>query len=49
MSSTYPKAPGVCLTSPATPSLPLPPTPTGQLTEVATPTFFLKSGETLER
>ena len=29
MSSTYPSAPCVCLTSPATPSLPLPPRPTG--------------------
>ena len=34
-------APGVCFTSPATPSLPLPPTPAGQFTDVPTPTFFL--------
>src|SRR6185503_13231605 len=33
-------APGVCLTTPATPSLPWPPTPTGQFTEVAKPTFI---------
>src|SRR5262252_172717 len=35
--STYPIAPGVCLITPATPSLPLPPTPTGQLTAVPAP------------
>src|SRR5712691_8692633 len=40
---------GVCFTSPATPSLPLPPTPTGQLTAVATPTRLLQSGDDLAR
>ncbi len=41
--------PGVCATRPETPSLPLPPTPTGQLTDVATPTFSLNVGDTLAR
>src|SRR5437762_2160404 len=40
---------GVCLTRPATPSLPLPPTPVGQFTAVATPTFLPHSGEDLAR
>src|SRR4051794_40618660 len=40
---------GDCLTRPATPSLPLPPTPVGQFTAVATPTRLLHSGETLAR
>src|SRR5437764_10697850 len=34
---------GVCLISPATPSLPLPPRPTGQLTEVPRPTLVSHS------
>src|SRR4030095_453914 len=49
MSSTYPSAPGVCWTSPATPSLPAPPRPTGQLTELALPTLVFHSGETFFR
>src|SRR5258708_23597791 len=36
--------PGVCLTSPATPLLPLAVTPVGQLTVVPSPTWLLKSG-----
>src|SRR5262249_10201780 len=39
----------VCWTDPATPSLPLLPTPAGQLTAVAMPTFFFHSGEVLAR
>ena len=39
--------PGVCLTKPATPSLPLPPKPAGQLTAVALPTLVAQSGLTL--
>ena len=46
MSSTYPIAAGVCLTRPATPSLPLAPTPVGQLSEVAIPTVFFQLAET---
>ena len=33
----------------ATPSLPLPPTPTGHLTEVPSPTLVFHSGLTLDR
>src|SRR5579884_1066564 len=40
---------GVCSTWPATPSLPLPPRPTGQLTEVFEPTLLFHSGLTFER
>src|ERR1700716_2459246 len=36
-------APGVCLTSAATPPLPLPVTPVGQVTVVPSPTWVLKS------
>ncbi len=49
MSSTYPIEPGVCFTRPDTPSLPLPPTPTGQLTEVAIPTFSLNSSDIFDK
>ena len=49
MSSTYPMAPGVCLTRPATPGFPLPPRPTGQLSAVLTPTRFFHSGDTFAR
>jgi hypothetical protein len=49
MSSTYPIDPGTCCTSPDTPSLPLPPTPVGQFTAVATPTRFFHSGDVLAR
>src|SRR6266403_4244529 len=37
-------APGVCLTSPATPLLPLAVTAVGQVTIVPSPTWVLKSG-----
>src|SRR3990172_2538557 len=47
-SSTYPTAPGVCATVAATPSLPRPPSPTGQLTDVPLPTRRCHSGLTLE-
>ena len=49
INSTYPIAPGVCPTSAATPSFPLPPTPTGQFTDVLTPTLLFHSGDTFER
>src|ERR1019366_8057130 len=49
MSSTYPSAPDVCCTRPATPSFPLPPSPTGQLTELFLPTFDCHWLLTLER
>jgi hypothetical protein len=39
----------VRLTIPATPELPLPPTPVGKLTEVALPTFERHCGETALR
>src|SRR5512138_1938543 len=39
----------VVLIWPATPSLPLPPSPTGHLTEAPLPTLFAHSGETPER
>src|SRR4029079_17338500 len=42
-------APGVCFTRPETPSFPRPPTPTGQLTDVFTPTLLLNSGDALAR
>src|SRR5271169_1592133 len=42
-SSTYPIAPSDCFTSPATPSVPFPPNPAGQLTEVPFPTFCPQS------
>src|SRR5262245_48872071 len=45
----YPSDPGVWDTSPETPSLPLPPTPTGQATELETPTLDLNSGEIFAR
>src|SRR5579871_2422371 len=40
---------GVCFTIPDTPSLPLPPRPLGQRTEVPEPTFRFHSGLTLDR
>src|SRR5262249_62109779 len=43
------KAPGVFFTCPATPSLPLPPSPTGHLTDVPRPTFSSHSLLTLQR
>src|SRR5208337_5663774 len=49
MSSTYPTAPGSCFTSPATPGLPLPPTPTGQFSDCPTPTLVFQSADTLPR
>ncbi|OLC37242.1 MAG: hypothetical protein AUH81_06620 [Candidatus Rokubacteria bacterium 13_1_40CM_4_69_5] len=48
-SSTYPIPPGVWFTVAATPSLPLPPSPTGQLTDVPFPTLLRHSGLTFER
>src|SRR5439155_18723669 len=41
-------APGVWRTWPATPSLPLPPTPAGQLTAVPAPTFDFHAGLTCD-
>src|SRR5678815_103524 len=41
--------PGVDLTEPVTPSLPLPPRPTGHLTLLPAPTLVFHSGETLAR
>ena len=45
-SSTYPIVPGVCFTCPATPSLPLAPTPTaaGHFTAVPLPTLSAQMG-----
>jgi hypothetical protein len=40
---------GIWVTRAETPSLPFPPTPTGQLTDVATPTLAFHSGDTLAR
>src|SRR6516165_1346545 len=48
-SSTYPMAPGVCLTTPATPSLPRPPMPVGHSTEVFRPTLSAQPLLTAER
>ena len=48
-SSTYPMAPGVCFTTPATPSFPFPPIPTGQLTDGPRPTFARHSVFTVVR
>src|SRR5262245_52270084 len=48
-SSTYPIAPGVCLTSAVTPSLFCPPMPTGHGGRFETPTFLANSGDTLDR
>src|SRR3989475_4882538 len=42
--STYPIAPGVWLTVAETPSLPRPPSPTGQFTDGPLPTFCCHSG-----
>ncbi len=42
-------APGVFFTTPATPELPRPPMPAGQLTEVELPTFDLNSELTADR
>ena len=47
--STYPIAPGVWLTVAETPSLPRPPSPTGQFTDGPLPTFCCHSGLTLAR
>src|SRR4029078_5557421 len=44
-----PMAPGFCFTRRETPSFPRPPTPTGQLTDVFTPTLLLNSGDALAR
>ena len=41
--------PGVRLSVPATPELPLPPAPTGKTTSVLAPTFSFHSGETFDR
>ncbi len=41
--------PGVCCTAPATPSVPLPPIPTGHCTEVPAPTFDFQSAFTFDR
>src|SRR5579864_2587987 len=48
-SSTYPIPPGVCLTSPETPSLPLPPIPVGHSTDVLRPTLSAQPLLTIER
>jgi hypothetical protein len=40
---------GVCLTSPATPSLPLPPNPTGQFTDVLDAHFRFPLGAYLRK
>src|SRR5262245_10413034 len=45
----YPMLFGVCLIAPATPSLPLPPRPTGQFTDAFTPTLDFHSGLTLDK
>ena len=37
--ATQPIAPGDCLTSAVTPSLPFPPTPTGKVTDLSVPTL----------
>jgi hypothetical protein len=45
----YPSAPAVRVIVPATPELPLLPTPAGKLTDVPAPNFSLHSGETSVR
>ena len=47
--SLYPIAPGIKLTSEATPSLPFPPMPTGHSTVVPSPTLAFHSELTFER
>ena len=41
--------PGVLFKIPDTPSFPLPPTPTGQLTLLPSPTLLFQAGEKAER
>ncbi len=47
--SAYPTAPSVFLTTPATPELPLPPTPAGQFAFTPLPIFDFQAGLTVER